>query len=131
MAKVRRTDIVDDTLYVTTQKTNDRLPINLNSFAKEILEKYKDTKFPGGLALPVITNQKMNNYNEMDRAQRLQGNETIHRHRRTDQGRGHEYFRERAQEIGKLRKSYNISGVDSVNLLRFKEFIYICTGYKT
>jgi site-specific recombinase XerD len=62
MAKVRRTDIVDDTLYVTTQKTNDRLPINLNSFAKEILAKYKDTKFPGGLALPVITNQKMNYY---------------------------------------------------------------------
>ena len=92
MAKVRRTDIVDDTLYVTTQKTNDRLPINLNSFAKEILAKYKDTKFPGGLALPVITNQKMNNYNEMDRAQRLQGNETIHRHRRKDQGRGHESF---------------------------------------
>ena len=31
----------------------------------------------------------------------------------------------------KLRKSYNISGVDSANLLRFKEFVYICTGYKT
>lgn len=62
MAKVRRSDIVGDILYVTTQKTNDRLPINLNSFAKEILAKYENTVFPGGLALPVITNQKMNYY---------------------------------------------------------------------
>ena len=62
MAKVKRTDIVGDILYVTTKKTNDRLPIDLNSFAKSILEKYRDCKFPGGLALPVITNQKMNDY---------------------------------------------------------------------
>lgn len=62
MAKVKRSDIVGDILYVTTQKTNDRLPINLNSFAKEILAKYEKTIFPGGLALPVITNQKMNYY---------------------------------------------------------------------
>ena len=41
MAKVKRSDIVGDILYVTTQKTNDRLPINLNSFAKEILAKYE------------------------------------------------------------------------------------------
>ena len=54
--------LVGDILYVTTQKTNDRLPINLNSFAKEILAKYENTVFPGGLALPVITNQKMNYY---------------------------------------------------------------------
>lgn len=62
MAKVRRSDIIGDILYVTTQKTNDRLPINLNSFAKEILDKYSDIIFTGGLALPVITNQKMNYY---------------------------------------------------------------------
>lgn len=62
MAKVKRSDIVGDILYVTTQKTNDRLPIDLNSFAKEILNKYKGEKFPGNLALPVISNQKMNKY---------------------------------------------------------------------
>lgn len=62
MAKVKRSDISGDILYVTTQKTNDRLPINLNSFAKEILDKYKNEKFPGDLALPVISNQKMNKY---------------------------------------------------------------------
>lgn len=62
MAKVKRSDIIDDILYVTTQKTNDRLPINLNSMARDILAKYKDERFPGGLALPVISNQRMNDY---------------------------------------------------------------------
>ena len=42
MAKVKRTDIVGDILYITTQKTNDRLPIDLNAMEKSILEKYKD-----------------------------------------------------------------------------------------
>lgn len=62
MAKVRRNDIDGNMLYVTTQKTNDRLPIDLNSFALAILEKYKDQAFSGDLALPVISNQKMNKY---------------------------------------------------------------------
>ena len=62
MAKVKRTDIVGDILYVTTKKTNDRLPIDLNAMAKSILEKYKDEKFHDDLALPVISNQKMNKY---------------------------------------------------------------------
>ena len=39
LANLKRTDIEGDTMYVTTIKTNDRLPINLNSFAKAILEK--------------------------------------------------------------------------------------------
>lgn len=62
MAQLKRSDIIGDVMYITTQKTNDRLPINLNSFAKAILDKYKDSQFPGDLALPVISNQKMNHY---------------------------------------------------------------------
>ena len=62
MANLKRTDIAGDTMYITTQKTHDRLPINLNSFAKEILAKYEDQRFPNGAALPVISNQKMNDY---------------------------------------------------------------------
>lgn len=58
----KRTDIEGDTMYVTTVKTNDRLPINLNSFAKAILDKYKDENFPYGRALPVLANQLMNRY---------------------------------------------------------------------
>ena len=57
MAKVKKTDIIGDCLYVTTQKTNDRLPFDLNSFAKTILKKYENEPFPKGLALPVIANQ--------------------------------------------------------------------------
>lgn len=62
MAALKRTDIEGDTMYITTQKTNDRLPINLNRFAKEILAKYEHCEFPDNLALPVISNQKMNFY---------------------------------------------------------------------
>ena len=59
---LKRTDIDGDKIYITTQKTNDRLPIDLSINAKAILEKYKDEQFPLGLALPVISNQKMNHY---------------------------------------------------------------------
>ncbi len=62
MAKVRRTDILGNTLYVTSQKTNACLPIDLNVQARMILDKYRDEPFPDGLALPVISNQKMNVY---------------------------------------------------------------------
>ena len=62
MANLRRNDIKDGILYITTQKTNDRIPIDLNAFAKEILDKYADESFADNLALPVISNQKMNKY---------------------------------------------------------------------
>lgn len=62
MAALKRTDITDDCIYITTQKTNDRLPIDLNKFSKAILDKYKNEEYPMGLALPVISNQKMNKY---------------------------------------------------------------------
>ena len=62
MANLKRTDIKEDCIYITTQKTNDSIPINLNSFSKAILEKYDLEVFPKGLALPVISNQKMNKY---------------------------------------------------------------------
>ena len=62
MANLRRNDIKDGILYITTQKTNDRIPIDLNAFAKEILDKYANQHYPDNLALPVISNQKMNKY---------------------------------------------------------------------
>ena len=62
MAKLKRSDIREDKIYVTTKKTNDSLTINLNDFAKAILKKYKKEPFPNDLALPVISNQKMNDY---------------------------------------------------------------------
>ena len=47
---------------VTTVKTADGLSIELNKFSKAILEKYKDIHFENHMALPVISNQKMNDY---------------------------------------------------------------------
>lgn len=62
MASLKRIDVDGDKIYITTQKTNDRLLIDLSKNAKAILEKYKDEQFQFGLALPVISNQKMNHY---------------------------------------------------------------------
>ena len=62
MAALKKTDRVGNTLYVTSQKTNDKLVIELNEYSAAILDKYKDTEFPDGLALPVISNQKENDY---------------------------------------------------------------------
>ena len=45
---------------MVTQKTHDTLPINLNSFSRAVLDKYKDYNFKNDKALPVVTNQQMN-----------------------------------------------------------------------
>ena len=60
VVEVRRTDIRNGVMTVTTQKTHDRLPIFLHKNALAILDKYKDQDFPGGGALPYMTNQQMN-----------------------------------------------------------------------
>lgn len=62
MAKLKRTDISGNEISVTTKKTNDRLTIELNDYSAAILDKYKDRNFAYDLALPVISNQKMNDY---------------------------------------------------------------------
>ena len=59
---LRRSDIKDDYIEVTTVKTSDSLIIELNNHSKAILDKYKDVAFEDDKVLPVITNQKMNDY---------------------------------------------------------------------
>lgn len=49
-------------MVVITKKTNDRLHIELNKYALSILDKYKDIRFPRGLALPVVANATMNEH---------------------------------------------------------------------
>lgn len=49
-------------ISIVTQKTQDRLQIELNKYALQILDKYKNICFPKGIALPVISNVKMNEY---------------------------------------------------------------------
>lgn len=55
-------DIKEDYIEITTIKTADSLKIDLNKFSRPILDKYKDFHFENNKALPVISNQKMNDY---------------------------------------------------------------------
>ncbi|WP_455063989.1 phage integrase SAM-like domain-containing protein [Prevotella fusca] len=59
---LRRSDIKGDHIEVTTVKTSDSLIIEMNNHSKAILDKYKDVPFENDKVLPVITNQKMNDY---------------------------------------------------------------------
>jgi integrase len=62
VAKLRRSDVKENHINVVTQKTVDGLIIELNKYSKAILKKYESIRFPNDLALPVISNQKMNDY---------------------------------------------------------------------
>ena len=59
---LKKSDIKSDHIEVTTVKTADSLIIELNDHSRAILEKYKDVHFENHMALPVISNQKMNDY---------------------------------------------------------------------
>ena len=61
---LKRSDVKGDCIEITTKKTADSLTIELNDVSKRILDKYKKTEFPDNKALPVISNQKMNEYLE-------------------------------------------------------------------
>lgn len=60
VANLKRSNVYEDHILVTTIKTYDTLRIELNKYSKAILEKYKDEVYDNNLALPVISNQKMN-----------------------------------------------------------------------
>lgn len=62
VAKLKRSDIKDGFIHVVTQKTADGLIIELNKHSQAILEKYKDMNFPNDKALPVVSNEKMNEH---------------------------------------------------------------------
>lgn len=59
---LKRWDVKSDHIEVTTVKTADNLIIELNDYSKAILEKYKGIQFEDDMVLPVISNQKMNDY---------------------------------------------------------------------
>ena len=62
VANLRRSDIKGEHIEVTTVKTSDSLIIELNNHSKAILDKYRDVAFEDDKVLPIITNQKMNDY---------------------------------------------------------------------
>lgn len=41
-AALRKTDIYDDAIHITTQKTNDKITIELNNYSRTILQRYAD-----------------------------------------------------------------------------------------
>ena len=57
---LRWSDVYDDHIQVTTQKTSDALRIELNDYSQELLGRYVDEAFPEDRVFPVISNQKMN-----------------------------------------------------------------------
>lgn len=59
---LKRSDIKENHIEVTTVKTTDSLVIELNDYIRYILNKYRDILFEDNKALPVISNQKMNDY---------------------------------------------------------------------
>lgn len=58
---LKRANITGDAITITTIKTADTITIELNKYARAILDKYADADL-GGYALPRITNQRMNIY---------------------------------------------------------------------
>ncbi|WP_280747885.1 site-specific integrase [Parabacteroides sp. PF5-9] len=84
---LKRSDIKDNHIEITTVKTADSLIIELNSHSRAILDKYKDVHLLNSKVLPVISNQKMNEFlkelcelaeiNEPIRETYYKGNERI------------------------------------------------------
>ncbi|WP_278671689.1 site-specific integrase [Alistipes indistinctus] len=62
VANLKRSDVFDSYISLTTIKTADNIKIELNKYSRAILDKYAHEQYPGNLALPVISNQKMNDY---------------------------------------------------------------------
>lgn len=62
VSNLKKYDVKKDYIEVTTKKTCDSLRIELNDVSRKILEKYEPFDFPDSKALPVVCNQKMNQY---------------------------------------------------------------------
>jgi len=77
MYNLRRSNVKDNHIEITTIKTRDSLQIELNKYSKAILDKYKNIAFKDDKVLPVISNQKMNDYLK-ELAELVGINEEIH-----------------------------------------------------
>lgn len=59
-ATLKKIDVHDTHISVVTEKTDEVIKIELNKYSQAILNRYKDIPLPNDLALPIISNQKMN-----------------------------------------------------------------------
>lgn len=62
VANLKRSDVFPKYISITTIKTADTLKIELNKYSRAILDKYAGVEFPFDKALPVVSNQRMNEY---------------------------------------------------------------------
>lgn len=77
-ANLKKSNVFQGYIQITTVKTHDLLKIELNDYAQSILDKYKDLKLPKGHVLPIISNQRMNEYlKEMGEICGLNTQETV------------------------------------------------------
>ena len=60
VSNLRRANVFDNYIILTTIKTSDTIQIELNKYSRAILKKYANQVFPNDNALPVISNQRMN-----------------------------------------------------------------------
>ena len=60
--KLKKHDIKSGKVEIVTQKTTDKLSIKLNDKALMLIDKYKKVHFKDEKVLPVISNQRMNDY---------------------------------------------------------------------
>ena len=73
-----RANIRDGRIEYVTQKTNDPLSVPLNDYSRAILDKYANFVFEGNKVLPVISNQRMNDYlKELGQMAGLTGEQTV------------------------------------------------------
>ncbi|MGP1994056.1 tyrosine-type recombinase/integrase [Zobellia laminariae] len=59
---LRRSDLKPNHIEITTIKTSDNLIIEFNKHSRAIINKYAHIPYENDKALPVISNQKMNDY---------------------------------------------------------------------
>lgn len=55
-------DMKSNSLEFVTEKTDDKIIVELNDHTRAIIEKYRYIRFPKNKVLPVISNQKYNEY---------------------------------------------------------------------
>ena len=62
VANLKKSDIHENLIRIVTVKTADAITIDLNDYSRTILNKYANDVYPNNKALPVVSNQRMNEY---------------------------------------------------------------------
>jgi integrase len=62
VANLKHSNVFTNHLTITTVKTSDTITIDLNDYSRAIIKKYENKTYPDNSVLPVISNQRMNEY---------------------------------------------------------------------